>query len=294
MTIDMCPFVSKNYEKEPCPECELTIKWGKFHGHEDIVNRCLAKISNDLKLLASFEDKKKILSLNLYKLKKVTAIEEDHPLDVLFAKKRSSVIFNIIKETYEPENKDEKEQLFLDLGDVLFNLGDYDDAKEYYISANKMKPDDKRTWNNMGVIMVRLGKLKEAISYYDKALELDPMFGSAWFNKGKALFKMGMEKAALECFKLATKYSPENKSAWNNLGVTLRHMRKFRESIKCYDQAIKIHSDYPWAWHNKGVALLELRRYKDAMKCFDKALRIDPDYEPAKARKREVLRYLLK
>lgn len=294
MTIDMCPYIAKNYKKEPCPGCNLTPNWGKSHEHEDIVNRCLSKISDDLKVLSTFEDQKKFLSLNLYKLKKVTAIEEDHPLDVLFAKKKSSEIFNFIKEHYSPETKDEQEQFFLDLGDVLFNLGDYDDSKGCYISANKLKPDDKRTWNNMGVIMVRLGRSKEAISYYDKALELDPKFGSAWFNKGKALFKLGMEKKALECFKLATKYSPENKSAWNNLGVTLRHMRKFRESIKCYDQAIKIHSDYPWAWHNKGVALLELKRYKDAMKCFDKALRIDPNYEPAKDRKREVLRHLLK
>ena len=294
MTIDMCPYIAKNYKKEPCPGCGLAPNWGKSHDHKDIVNRCLSKISSDLKALSSFEDQKKILSLNLYKLKKVTAIEEDHPLDVLFAKKRSSEIFNFIKQRYSPKNENEQEQLYLDLGDVLFNLGDYDDARDYYISANKLKPDDKRTWNNMGVIMVRLGKLKEGVTYYDKALELDPKFGSAWFNKGKALFNLGMEKKALECFKLATKYSPENKSAWNNLGVTLRHMRKFKESIKCYNQAIKIHSDYPWAWHNKGVALLELKRYKDAMKCFDKALRIDPNYEPAKDRKREVLRHLLK
>jgi tetratricopeptide (TPR) repeat protein len=294
MTIEMCPFVSKNYKDKTCPGCGVPVKWARGHSHEDIVNKCLGDISDDLKVQSETGDFQKIMSINLYKLKKVTAIEEDHPLDVLFAKKKSQKIYSFIEQRYKPADEDAREQFLLDLGDVLFNLGDYEDAEKHYILANKMKPEDKRTWNNLGVILVRLGKTKEAISYYDRALELDPKFGGAWFNKGKALFKLGMEKKALECFKNATKYSPKNKSAWNNLGVTLRHMRKFKESIKCYDQALKIHSDYPWAWHNKGVALMDLRRYKDAMRCFDRALRIDPDYQPAQERKREVLRHLLK
>jgi tetratricopeptide (TPR) repeat protein len=293
MTHDMCPYISRDYKFKSCPGCK--IKKSQVRGKKDdiIMGRCIDIINRNIFGLKKKGELKEIVTLELYKLKRITTMEEEsQKLDVIVRKKVLAVL-NLIQKIDYKMNK--KEQLLYDLyrGDVEFNLGNYDRAYSLYESANKLDPEDKRSWNNIGVTMVRQDRIKEALEYYDKALELDPQFGGAWFNKGKALFKMGMEKKALDCFKKATKYSPENKSAWNNLGVTLRHMKKFRESIKCYDQAIKIHTEYPWAWHNKGVALMELKKYKAAMECFEHALRIDPDYEPSKVSKRAVMRKLL-
>jgi tetratricopeptide (TPR) repeat protein len=282
MTADMCPFISKEYDKKPCQGCILTKKARSWQPDLVMDESAVSK-----------EKQRTIIPLELYKLKRVTTTEEDHPLESVTRKKRAKELLNIIINLHSPDTPSLKVKFDLDYGDGLFNIGEYDSAMKHYNSAKKLEPKERRSWNNIGVTMVRQGNIKEALAYYDKALELDPAFGMAWFNKGKASFKLGLEKIALDCFKNATKYSPKNKSAWNNLGVTLRHMKKFKEAIKCYDKAIKIHTNYPWAWHNKGVALMDLKRYKDAMRCFDKALRIDPKYKPAKEMKREVLRKLL-
>jgi tetratricopeptide (TPR) repeat protein len=293
MTHDMCPFISKDYKFKTCPGCK--IKKSQVTGSKDdiIMGKCLDILRVNIDGMRNKGNLEKIVTLELYKLKRITTMEEEtQKLDVIVKKKVKEAL-GLIQDIDYKMNKKEQLQYNLYVGDVEFNLGNYDKAQILYNSANTLDPRDKRSWNNIGVTMVRQGRIKDALGFYDKALELDPEFGGAWFNKGKALFKLGVEKKALECFKKATRYSPENKSAWNNLGVTLRHMRKFKDSIKCYDQAIKIHSDYPWAWHNKGVALLELKRYKAAMECFEKALRIDPDYAPAKESKRDVMRKLL-
>lgn len=260
--------------------------------HDEIVNECLLGIREDIEATENTSKQRDILPLELYKLKRLTTVEEEPKLDIT-AKRNALKILGTLEKIDLQMGTTAQVQFSLYSGDVLFNLGKFEKALDRYIMASNTHPKDVRAWNNIGVTMVRLGRPKEALAYYDKALELDPAFGSAWFNKGKTLFKLDMKKKALYCFRKATKYSPGHKSAWNNLGVTLRQLKRFRESIKCYNKAIKIHSEYPWAWHNKGVALMELRRYKEAMQCFNKALRIDPLYEPAKESKRELMRKVM-
>ncbi len=292
MTLDMCPFLSKEAEAKPCPGCKIKTVKAIEEGHEAVMKKCIAGIKNELEAKNNSAKQKEVLAIELNKLRRLTTSEEEQKVDFT-GKKKALETLSLIEKLKPKMSKKEEVQFSLNTGDVLFNLGKYEKALNRFILANKTDPKDKRIWNNIGVTMVRQGTVKDALPYYDKALGLDPAYGSAWFNKGKALFTLGMEKKALGCFRKATKYSPENKSAWNNLGVTLRHLKKFRESIKCYDKAIKIHSEYPWAWHNKGIALMELKRYKDAMECFDKALQIDPDYEPAKESKRDLVRKVM-
>ncbi len=292
MTLEPCSFLLKEGDARPCPGCKTSGSEAIGKGHEAIMKECLAGIKEEIKEAEKTPKLKEILPIELYKLKRLTTSEEEHKVDVV-GKKNVLDMLSLLEKLKPKMPKKEEVQFSLYVGDVLFNVGKFDEALNRYIHISKKEPKDERVWNNIGVTMVRQGKLKEALPYYEKALALDPAFGSAWFNKGKALFKLGMKKKALTCFRKATKYSPENKSAWNNLGVTLRQLKKFKESIKCYDKAIKIHSEYPWAWHNKGVALMDLKRYKDAMDCFDKALQIDPDYEPAKESKRDVMRKVM-
>ncbi len=293
MTLDVCPLLFKDTDSDVCLGCKIKESGKSKQEQRTTINSCLEEIRKKIMAAEKSPKKNALFLLELYKLKRVTTLEEeDQSLDITIKKKAMDVL-NLIKRQKTQMSKKGEVQFSLDVGDVLFNLGLYRQALSDFDKISRSAPKDKRVYNNIGVSMVRQGKEKEALAFYDKALALDPKYGSVWFNKGKALFRLGKKKEALECFKKATKYSPENKSAWNNLGVTLRHLKKFKESIKCYDQAIKIHSDYPWAWHNKGVALMELKRYKDAMRCFDKALIIDPSYEPAKESKREVMRKVM-
>jgi tetratricopeptide (TPR) repeat protein len=293
MTLDVCPLLFKDTDSDVCLGCEIK-ESGKSRREQRVtINGCLDEIRKKITARNKFPKKNEMLLLELYRLKRVTTLEEENQSLDIAIKKNAMEVLNLIKRHKTQMDKKGEVQFSLDVGDVLFNLGLYKQALSQYEKISRSSPKEKRAYNNIGVAMVRQGREKEALLFYDRALALDPKYGSAWFNKGKALFKMGRKKEALECFKKATKHSPENKSAWNNLGVTLRQLKKFKESIKCYNQAIKIHSDYPWAWHNKGVALMELKRYKDAMRCFDKALIIDPFYEPAKESKREVMRKLM-
>ncbi len=290
MTLDLCPFLTSEHLAEPCPGCKVKRSQGKEKTHRFLLNSCLAEINNELMKAKGDPKQNEALLLEIYKLKRVTTLEDDEANLDERSKEKTREILNFMDLLTLKLSKKDKVQYHLDYGGVLFNMGEYGRAKKYFIQISRTNPEEKRAWNNIGVTLVREGREKEAFDYYDRALEMDSTYGSAWFNKGKALFKVGHEKKALECFRKATKHSPENQSAWNNLGVTLRHMGKFRESIKCYNKALKIHSAYHWAWHNKGVALMELKRFKDAMVCFEKALQINPDYRPAKEKRREVLR----
>ncbi len=292
MTTDVCPFISEEHDREPCPKCIVQGTTPKVYKQDKVMRICLADIREDIEDGLDRPGQVRQMFKALGKLRRLTASEEEPSVDIT-QKKEALEILALLKDTKSSLNKSQELQLQMDIGDILFNIGDYKKALDGFLALSEIDPENKKVWSNIGVIMVRMGRDREALEYYDRALELEPTFGSAWFNKGKTLFRLGQKKKALECFRNATKHSPENKSAWNNLGVTLRQLKKFRESIKCYDRALKIHSKYPWAWHNKGVALMDLKRYKQAMQCFDRALQIDPNYEPAKESKKELMRKLM-
>jgi tetratricopeptide (TPR) repeat protein len=295
MSVELCPYIEEDGIPDPCPGCGILPDQGKEMDFQGTVKECILSIRDRIE--QTIENDKldrlgKVLLLELSKLKRITSWEEEIRMNVANQARAIGIVAQLEKLSI-PFSREDEVAFRLDIGDVLYNSGEYNRALGRFLELSKSDPDNKNVWNNIAVALVRLGRSREALEHYDKALELDPKFGSAWFNKGKAFFTLGMTRKALECFREAVRQSPEHKSAWNNLGVILRQLKRYRESIECYDEAIKIHTMYPWAWHNKGVALMELKRYKEAMQCFERALQIDPDYEPAKKCKMEVMRKVM-
>ncbi len=65
--------------------------------------------------------------------------------------------------------------------------------------ALKIDPKYAVAWVNKGNVLFNLGETDEAIKSYDKAIERDPNYTVAWVNKGEMLVKMGERKEAQKC-----------------------------------------------------------------------------------------------
>ena len=72
------------------------------------------------------------------------------------------------------------------LGELNYDIENYDKAIEYYNKALEIEPDDPGTMNNLGLAFICKTNYKEAISLYQKSLKIDPEDSITWDNLGLA------------------------------------------------------------------------------------------------------------
>jgi protein O-mannosyl-transferase len=77
----------------------------------------------------------------------------------------------------------------INLGTALARRGQMEEAKEMFVEAARLDPDNAMAHNNLGWIYRRQGKFPEAIAEYTEALRLQPDFGLA--RRGLALARAG-------------------------------------------------------------------------------------------------------
>ena len=75
--------------------------------------------------------------------------------------------------------------------------------------------------NNLGMILADRKQLDEAIAHYQKALEIKPDDVDAHNNLGSALVEPGRFDEAIAQFRKALEITPDYADAHNNLGVAI-------------------------------------------------------------------------
>jgi tetratricopeptide (TPR) repeat protein len=171
----------------------------------------------------------------------------------------------------------------LNFGNVLFNLGRYEDAIASYDKTIEFNPNDNAAWNNRGIVLHQLGLFEDAIKSYDKAIKFnldEDVEHVAWNNRGMALHQLGRFEDAIKSYDKAIKFNPDD-DAWNNRGTALRQLGRFEDAIASYDEALKFKPDDHAAWNNRGIALGYLGRYEEAIASYDEALKFKPDKDAA-------------
>ena len=163
------------------------------------------------------------------------------------------------------------------LGLVLAEQGDLEEAMGYYSKALNIKPDDVEVLNNLGLALAGQGRLEEAISHYSKALKIKPDFVGPIYNLGLALAEQGSLEEAISHFSRAVKIKPDFAEAYNNLGVALDEQGKFEEAISYYSKALKINPDNIEVLNNLGTVLARQGKLEEAISHFSRAVRINPD-----------------
>ena len=83
-------------------------------------------------------------------------------------------------------------------GISLYRLGRFDEAKNSYENALRLKPDFTMALNSYGFLLQDMGYLEQARDAYSRALELAPEFSMARFNLSTAQLKLGDYAAGWE------------------------------------------------------------------------------------------------
>ena len=112
-------------------------------------------------------------------------------------------------------------ETYYSLGDVYFDMEDYDKAVENYTKSISINPNNEYVFNKFATALWQKDYTEEAIIAYKKAIDCNP------------------------------DYAP----AYNNLGaVYLDGKQMISEAKDCFEEAIKIDENYAMAYFNAGRA----------------------------------------
>jgi tetratricopeptide (TPR) repeat protein len=88
-------------------------------------------------------------------------------------------------------------EVFFNLGNVLYELGQEAQAAERYLQAVEADHDFAEAWNNLGNALAAVGKLEDAIRAYRQALSLEPDYPEPRCNLATVLDRLGRPAEAL-------------------------------------------------------------------------------------------------
>ena len=167
------------------------------------------------------------------------------------------------------------------LGIVLDDLGQTDDAVACYRRAVELKPDYAAAHSNLGNALRKQGKTAEAAACYRRAVEFRPDFAAAHYNLGIACRDQGNLDDAIASYRRAIELKPEFAEAHYNLGDAMKNLARLDEAVANYQRAVELKPGYAEAHNNLGIALSDLGRLDEAIASYRRALDLRPDYAEA-------------
>ena len=133
----------------------------------------------------------------------------------------------------------------------------YGDIEALWRTTLAKNPNCWMAHNNLGIVLFQKGEIDEAVSHYRITLNLQPDFWDADYNLGTALLKKGeIDEAIAYCTRAVT-IAPNDPDAQVALGNSLAQKEQVDDAIAHYKKALAIRPDYFIAHYALGHIFLE-------------------------------------
>ena len=163
------------------------------------------------------------------------------------------------------------------LGRLLAERGQVNDAIVHYEKAAAIDPADAEAQNNLGVTLFGIGRADDAIAHYQKALEIRPDYAEASCNLANVLVAKGDFEGGIARYTACLALMPDQEEAQYNLAGALLRTGRADEAIGEYQKVLQTNPNSADAHANLGIAFLTKGRVRDAMVEYANALRISPE-----------------
>ena len=157
----------------------------------------------------------------------------------------------------------------------------YADIEALWRTTIARNPGCWMAHNNLGIVLSQKGDIDEAIAHYRKTLEMSPDFADADYNLGNALLQKGEIDAAIVHCQRAVTIQPNDPDAQVALGNALFQKGLIDESIIHYQKALAIRPYYVTAHYNLSSAFLKKGEIDKAILHCQAVLSIQPKHADA-------------
>ncbi len=181
-------------------------------------------------------------------------------------------------------------KLYLQLADLYFEKGEYDQAIQTYLSAIALVSENQisqptgtaNIFYNLGNSYLRAQQLEAAVSAYRQAVDINPEMVSAWANMGIALLEMERFDAAIVACQSALKARATTLSLGKVSGVSPSELSNIEFTLKTA-QDIKAGEYTMQAYRlwRQGFSAGNRGDIRAALKLWEQAVALSPHYATA-------------
>ena len=163
------------------------------------------------------------------------------------------------------------------LGNALLKQNHVDEAIAQFRQALQVRSDYAETHNNLGNALLRQGHVDEAMIHFRQAVQIKPGDAGMQNNLGNALCGKGRADEAIAHFRRAVALEPGNAEFHYNLANTLLKVGRVDEAIAHFGNAVAIRPDYVNARFNLAATFLQAGRVGEAVAQFERVVALKPD-----------------
>ena len=153
----------------------------------------------------------------------------------------------------------------------------YSDIEALWRTTLARNPGCWMAHNNLGIVLFQKADTDDAIAHYRTTLEMQPDFWDAEYNLGIALLSKGQVDEAIAHCSNAVRIAPNDPDALVALGNALLQKERIDDAIVYYQKALSLRPDYFLAHHSLGHAFLEKGEIDAAISHCRAALLIQPE-----------------
>jgi len=149
--------------------------------------------------------------------------------------------YNAFKKITATEPATENSRVsYLNMGNILDDMGKFDDAIKAYESALAINSKDDQTYYNMGVTYKNSDKPELAISSWRKALKINPDNIKAKMSMGDYYFEKGHIDMAEKTYQDVIYKWKDNEEALFKLGTIYHKQKNYKDAEEAYRRVINL------------------------------------------------------
>lgn len=166
-------------------------------------------------------------------------------------------------------------------GNFLWDTGEVAQAIEQWQRVRDLIPQDHAAYFELGRLAGVQGKFAEAKSLIGRAVAMRPSFAPGWFELGKVHAAEGKYELALEAYDRALVFQPQDSKCWFHSGVALALLGRRVEAIAHYRQAVQFDPGDWKAHFELGSLLGQDGKMPEAKAESEEAIRLNPNFPAA-------------
>jgi len=211
--------------------------------------------------------------------------------------------------------EEQKDDVYLSLAITFQNMGDFNQAVDYYKMSLLNNPENETAmeemvfsleagnrmeegiefykrlidespysfmlWYYLGELLTKSGEFEEAIRAYDYTILIKEDFAPAYLDMAQAFAMLERFQEAIDRFKLAFEYCTPDAFTYYSIGECHENLREFVTARDYYLKAVKMAPEMSQAWYGIGVTFEEEYRWYQAVHYIRKALDLEsrnPEY----------------
>jgi len=163
------------------------------------------------------------------------------------------------------------------LGAALQKAGRLDEARQEFVSAEKLNPADARPEVWLGMVAVQKNELRQAAVYFEEALRRDPSDADTCRSLGELYERQGAVAKAIPLYERATQLRANDAEAWRMLGIAEVRISRFALGREALLHAIKLDVNDSKAQQALADIDLRLGMLDESRQSYNAVLKHTPD-----------------